>query len=778
MVLFNFSMIFTLNVSADGDEGAFLTQGSVLSNKDGNIFMEDEALAFGQKFTNNIDQKVWVRCTTEVYNENDSKIWERRWEDFSLEGNEEKTVPFTLTPFGTGPVKCGLYTLKVVEVAKKDGEDKVYSSPRPIETKFSICKKLTSGNLNPQFGYNQGIVREKVADYTIATPLMLKSGAKWHREGIEWGEIEQSQGVYSSLSKAKNKLQNIKNSGLETVCILKGANPIYTGYYTDPESGEQKPKAPSTDEAIEAFADYCTYIATELDGLVDHFEIWNEWNVTNFNPSRETPETYAKVLKAAYEAIKAVNSDYKVLGCAISGFDTDWIGRVLTANGGEPYMDILSLHDYEFATADTVKPGKQVGFPESEFIDNVESVKTLLEARGLGDLPMWLTEAGFSTYDNSTEGFVPGCSDEEQLNAMVMLHAVNKSYGLFDKIIQYCLYDGNDATHIESNWGVLDSWTSEGTPASDFLANAAKPAYVGLTAMNYFIGGNTDFVGKTADEENREYVFEFYNKNLQKPVALIINGGLDHGSTNNVNLDATEIELYDKYGNFIDSQTSGFGVFEIEASTEPLYAVATSGSKIRVDSRINYNTGIATVSGKTELPNDLVTLMLVTGTAPITSYDASRIEYFAQTTSDANGNFSFTFAPEDPETDYQVYVNSKSTQNRNIQDAVFTYSAAGIKLFKNGTEVTALSQLSADDSVDIEVGGTAVTGAYKPKIIVAQYKDNEIVSVDTIDAIGDASKVGNEIEKSFTVSDNIDKIKVMYWKMNSMATIVRSFVIQ
>ena len=748
IVFGNFNFSFSTSVSA---EDALLATGSVLSNKVGNIFLPTDALIFGQTFKNNTDGDVQIQCTAAIIDEDGSTVSTYRWPAVTMAANAERTFPFTLT----SPGKYGLYTLRLTEQALI--AEKVYT--KTFETKFSICMALDTSNLNPQFGYNQAIVRTGVADPTVAAPLMLSSGAKWHRESIEWSEVEKEEGVYSISTATKNRLNGVKNSGLETLCTLKGVNKAVYGEH-----------CPSNDDEIAAYASYCRYVATELGGLVDYFEICNEWNVTNFNPTRESPETYAKVLKAAYNAIKGVNPNYKVIGCAISGFDTAWINSVLTENGGTAYMDILSIHDYEFSTTD--------GFPETQFINNVAGLKSLLASYSL-DLPIWLTEAGFTTYDNSTPGFVPGCGDYEQLNSMVMLNAVNKSYGLCDKIIQYCLYDENDASHIEANWGVLDCWSREvGTPEADFVANAAKPAYLGIAAMNYFIGGNTDFVSKTVDENDREYAFEFYNNNLNKSVILLINGGLSNSAPRNVDLGCKEVELYDKYGNFIEKKTSETGVYELAISTEPLYAVSVSGAKIRVNSYMDYNTGIATVSGTTETPYDLVSLMLVTDGEPITAYDASRVEYLAQATADENGDFSFEFAPQNPAGDYQVYVNSKARRNKNIQDIVFTYSSAGIKLFKNGTEITGVAQLSAGDTVNVKVGGLVVNNVDNPKIIVAQYKNGEIADVSAISATGDASVAGNEIVKQFTVINGVDKIKVMYWKLDSMVSMIESYEIQ
>lgn len=754
IVFVNFNMLFSLSVSAEEES---LEIGNILSNKTGNIFSATDTLTFGQNFKNNTDGAIEFQCTSEIFDEAGDAVVTREWPMASVAGNKEKTFAFTLT----SPGKYGLYTLRLTE---KIYINSIEQDTRIFETKFSICMTLGTDNRNPQFGYNQGMVRTGVADPIIASSLMIKSGAKWHREGVEWSAVEKAAGEYTISSSTKSRLQGVKNSGLGTVCILKGLNEIYNS------------KAPSTDEEIAAYANYCRSVATELGDLVDHYEIWNEWNVTTFNPTRETPQTYAKVLKAAYNAIKGVNPDFCVIGCAISGVDTEWISSVLTANEGVPYMDAISVHMYPY---DNNKDGQVLGFREIEFKNDLLNLKDLLDTRNI-NIPIWVTEAGFSTYDNSTSGFVKGCTDDVQLNSLVLLNAVNKSYGLADEIIQYCLYDENNPTHIEANWGVLDCWgVKDGDePEADFVANAAKPAYLGITAMNYFIGGNTDFVSKTVDEENREYAFEFYNKNLKKPVVLLINGGLSNSSTRSVDLDCNEIELYDKYGNFIEQKTSDTGVYEILVSTEPLYAVATSGAKIQVNSYIDYNTGIATVSGTTETPYDLVSLMLVTDGEPITTYDPLRVEYLEQVTADENGDFSFEFAPKNPDSDYQIYVNSKSRRNKNIQDIVFTYSTAGIKLFKNDTEVTSVSQLSAGDSVDVKVGGLVVTNADNPKILVAQYKDNKVEDVYTVSATGDASTVGNEIIKPFTFINGVDRIKVMYWKMNSMSSIIESYEIQ
>lgn len=763
IILVNFSLLFSVSVSAD--DALPVSGGGIKGGKPGNIFSMTDPLTFSQDLRKNIEGNVGLQYQIDIFDEENNNVCKKIRPRFTM-ATETGTYSVTISDSDWPTKKCGFYTLKL-SVRETVGTEYQDVS---LTTKFSICMPGNENNRNPQFGYNEPMVRTGYGDPAVASQLMGKVGAKWHREGVEWSAVEQVKGEYSISQSSKNRLQGIKNSGLQTICILKGINSLYNS--KDPSGN-----APSSDEEITAFANYCSYVATELGEWIDHFEVWNEWNNGTFNPTGEAPETYAKVLKAAYEAIKAVNPGYYVIGCATAGFDPTWIRRVLVANDGEAYMDILSMHDYAFTTED--------GFTETDFVENFGDLKDLLDEYSL-DIPVWLTECGFSTYDNenaAADFFVDGCSEDVQLNSIVMLNAVNKSYGLFDNVIQHCLYDKNDTTQIESCWGVLNCWSKDvGSLTNEekgkFVASSAKPAYLGLAAMNYFIGGNADFVSKTVDEENRRYAFEFYNNNLEKPVVLLINGGISNNSTRTVDLGCTEVKLYDKYGNLKETKTSETGQYEIATSTEPLYAVATSGAKIRVNSYIDYNTGIATVSGTTATPYDLVSLMLVTDGEPVTTYDASRIEYLAQDLADGNGDFSFEFAPEDAEGDYQVYVNSKARSNKNIQDIVFKYSASGIKLFKNDTQITSLSQLSAGDSVNVKIGGAVAAKKDNPQILVAQYKDGKVADVYAVAADGDASVAGDEITANFTVGSNIDEIKVMYWKMNSLMSIIGSYKIQ
>ncbi|MBQ3425810.1 MAG: hypothetical protein IJH37_01560 [Clostridia bacterium] len=553
----------TLCGAAVSESDSLLNFDYITSDKSGNIFHDTDEITFTQNIENTVAKKVVSNYSWIITDEEGNSVASYTWsETISSKAKRTRTIKID------NPGKYGIYTINVSE------ENYALSSPNDKYTdtyseEFSVCIALDENNIDDSFGYNQTMInytRPRYCDPSVAVPLMLGSGARWHREDILWQGVEpKEKGKYIGVSSYISKINDLKSRDIKTVCILTGRNPLY-------DDGN----CPSSDEAIAAYANFCAYVAKELHGLVDHFEIWNEWNHKNFNPTQEPAETYAKVLKAAYIAIKGVDPDIKVIGCDTAGINLKsifWIGTVLYSLGGK-YLDAISVHCYDYNSTDA--------FPEADFIWQAQYLKKTMDLYHV-DVPIWLTEIGFSTYDNSTAGFVPGCSRDVQLNSMVMMRAVSKAYGLFDNIIQYCLYDYADQSQVESNWGVLNcskrGYTDK--PEAELLPNGAKPAYLGTAAMNYFVGGNSKFKDVTGDEDERSYAFEFYNQNLHKNVTLAINGGFDNTVTKDFELGSSSVDVYDKYGNFVRTMTSETGDYEIETYSEPIYLVY-SASKLTV----------------------------------------------------------------------------------------------------------------------------------------------------------------------------------------------------
>lgn len=301
--------------------------------------------------------------------------------------------------------------------------------------------------------------------------------------------------------------------------------------------------------------------------------------------------------------------NFTVIGCDSAGMPYgrgQFIDNVLQYfrdyNNGNYCMDAISIHCYDYNKDPTkIETKGKLGFPEELVEKKVNGLKGLLREYGLEDLPIWVTEAGYNTANGTGQNEEgeesSGCTEDEQLNAMVMFNVINRAHGWFDKVIQYQFSDrGIDRTDVRYNWGVTRNWeqdqytTVQGvqrypgdqTNSSYIPKDYPKKAYLGVSAMNYFIGGESEYTDtKFEDTENRRYAYKFRNPTINKYVWVVMAGGLDNTpTTTTLNLGFTDIDIYDKYGNFIDSRHSDTGNYPLQVSTEPIYIV--SGPKILV----------------------------------------------------------------------------------------------------------------------------------------------------------------------------------------------------
>ncbi len=762
-------------IAVSAEQSTLIEWDYITSAKPGNIFSDTDAVTFTQDIKNKAAQNIVSNYTWNITDE---------------EGNTVDTVPgtdniaanasITRTISVKNPKKYGIYTINVTE------ENYTVSAPgnkftETYSEKFSVCISLDSSNIDEGFGFNQTVVNgEKFGldDYQTTVDLMKKAGAKWHRESVMWAGVEPEtlkpgteyvDGKYIKLDTYKEKLVAMKASGIKTVCVLTGLNSKYnSGMY------------PVSNADINAYADFCAYVVSELKDVVDTYEVWNEWNLKKNGVYGDT-QTYAKVLKAAYTAIKAVDENITVVGCDCAGISVDWIDTVLdtleSLDNTKTYMDAISVHCYDYEAAN--------GFPEKSFMGKVANLKAMLAEHNL-NVPIWLSEIGFSTYESSELQGVPSCTKDEQLNAMVMLNAVNKAYGLFDKIIQYCFYDAADLSNVEANWGLLNCWERDYTdnPEAKLLPNGAKPSFLGVAAMNYFVGGNTEFRNVISDDVARSYLFEFYNNNLNENVILAINGGLNNTVAQNIQLGCKSINIYDKYGNLKEQMASETGEYTVETYSEPIYIVGNSTefdvhySDMRIRASVDLNTQAVTISGKTDEPNDLVSVMVTTKGTNVSSYDASTVHYIAQTVSDSEGEFAVQYNADQAEDTYRIHVNTEKRRSKVAMNMVYEYTVPKIAVVKDSLAVTKISDLQAGDNLTIKLAGLETTAENSPKIAVAQYDGSKLKSIKWINAVGKFKTLGNEFMSDFTVAEGASRIKIVYWSSDSLTPLVATYDIK
>lgn len=509
--------------------------------KIGNVFSDrDEIITLDLNVQNKTYEPIKGEYDIKVYDKlTQSEVHKDKLE-ISADARTTAVKQFTFP----NPGRNSIYTIEINETvwAESTPDNK---KTRTFNSECSVAMLAEQGEENPMYGNMSSVVRHKKGVPDETYKHMQRLGSKWTREDITWSEVEPRKGQLALPEGTKEAWAKMKEEDLNLIFVCLGANPNYDGG-----------KTPSSDEAIAAFANYCAFMARELKGITNYFEIWNEWNIVAFNASNEPPETYAKLCKAAATAIKKENPEAIIIGVSTCLVDIPWTRRVFEA-GAYDYMDMVSIHPYDFS-------GK---FREEKFYkEGIELVNLMKE---FGELkPICYSELGFSTTDGPTKTHpnYNGYSQSQQAAAKILSNVLIRAYEIADILIEYEFYDRGDQMDIEKCWGVAYSWvkSEENKPR-----NGAKESYITTTAMNRIWGANTDF--KKLISKNRAYAATFHNNKDERDILVLVTG--EGEQTLNIDLGVNSVDLYDMYGNKTSTLYSDNGVYAFGVSMIPYYVI-------------------------------------------------------------------------------------------------------------------------------------------------------------------------------------------------------------
>ncbi|MEJ0039308.1 MAG: hypothetical protein WDO68_25180 [Gammaproteobacteria bacterium] len=276
-----------------------------------------------------------------------------------------------------------------------------------------------------------------------ATTAALEQGRfTSFRDEVFWHRLERKKGVLEfpdSLRDLDQLVTSAAQRGVRPLLILDYGNPLYDG-------GGQL----SSPEARAAWSRYVRFVVKHFKGRVDQFEIWNEWNIGGGGTPAQraarygSPEDYAKVLQAAYAAVKAESPTATVLGGAFAGYDYKWIEAFGRA-GGFNSLDGFSAHPYVFAE------GKK-GTPESA-IRHLDELKAVIDRLAPGrNVRVYVTETGWPVYSG-----VNGVTEPQAADYLQRFMLLAKSRGWIAGVWWYDLFDdGDEAENTEHRFGLID----------------------------------------------------------------------------------------------------------------------------------------------------------------------------------------------------------------------------------------------------------------------------------------------------------------------------------
>jgi polysaccharide biosynthesis protein PslG len=262
-----------------------------------------------------------------------------------------------------------------------------------------------------------------------ALDLAKDAGFSFVRTDLPWTKLEQHERY--EFAPFDDLMRALETRGMGVLWILD---------YGHPEHGGQSPKSK---EDIEAYSRYTAAVVSHFRGHNARFEIWNEPNEKQFLAN---PAGYPKLLRTALESIRRYDPEAVVSTGGTSGFDLPFLSSMMES-GSAQTASAVAVHPYRDSGPETFEP-------------DLLLLRKLIE-RTLGrNVPVWVTEWGYSSYGGDTNGLLrDGHNDAARMRQAVLTAReclTIWSLGLPVAVLYDLQDDGSNPFDREQNFGLLN----------------------------------------------------------------------------------------------------------------------------------------------------------------------------------------------------------------------------------------------------------------------------------------------------------------------------------
>ena len=236
-------------------------------------------------------------------------------------------------------------------------------------------------------------------------PLHYDAGLKWARVGyhddpINWHWVEKQKGVLQIDPVTDAAVTELVSHGVNIVMSLNFGNRLYCGpaARTLPQLWEwnyDMPAPPTTPEALAAWARYVEFMVQHFRDRVQHFEIWNEWNISCYWGAVPSAEHYLAVARAAIPVIRKHAPHAKIMLGSWAGFPHG-ISRWSPEQLADQEQKVLFLK----TTRDLAREVDEIGWHPFYQTDPQQLGGYSADVRSLR---AWLSRVGFRGHCMATE---------------------------------------------------------------------------------------------------------------------------------------------------------------------------------------------------------------------------------------------------------------------------------------------------------------------------------------------------------------------------------------
>jgi polysaccharide biosynthesis protein PslG len=279
---------------------------------------------------------------------------------------------------------------------------------------------------------------------------LADTGVRWVRIPVPWAMLQPNRPTTDddgwntawALPRVDSVIDMAHERGLKITATL-----LQTPSWAN---GGQGPWVPPTDLADYARA--AEFLARRYRDKVESWEIWNEPNHVKFGGGM-TAADYTGLLCAAYPAVKAADPDAPVVFGGTAGNDWEFIGGAY-ASGAKPCFDVLAVHPYNADYSPYMTPRST----DRWWFQNVPLVRQVMLEHEDAATPLWFTEVGWSTHDNTPDmpTNMRGVTLEQQARYLVdMLDITKERYPYVERVSWFSSRDEENGDIENDNFGLF-----------------------------------------------------------------------------------------------------------------------------------------------------------------------------------------------------------------------------------------------------------------------------------------------------------------------------------
>ncbi len=300
---------------------------------------------------------------------------------------------------------------------------------------------------------------------------LMTTGAKWYRDAFWWYQIEPRPGRFS-FAYYDHYVLLAAERGLHIVPQLEGT-PAWAGASSTTLPAHPAVFAKFVAALVHRYGTGGTFWRahpTLAPYAITTWELWNEPYFSSGNGGVWNPGLYARLVKAASIAGRALDPSAKFLiEAEMESYHTSvwtwWVDALYQAMPNfNRYFQGVAVHD--FGTNVTSLSPIVYGQPYPNFgrIRRIEDLRRQFVRHGAADKPFWIMESGWSTCTQQSVDCVTPAQQAADLETMWgYLHTTWKSW--VQALFVYRYQDGDPSNSVQGGYGLVKL---NGTPKPAF----------------------------------------------------------------------------------------------------------------------------------------------------------------------------------------------------------------------------------------------------------------------------------------------------------------------